>query len=655
MSPFDFHLLRPEWLWLLLPLAIMLWRLLRADADGNAWQGLVDAHLLPRLLVDGGGQTRGLPLGLLAIGWLLGTVALAGPTWARLPTPVYQAQQYRVIALDLSPSMNATDIAPSRLAHARYEVLDLLRKAGDGQTAMLAYGAEPFVVSPLTADAATIAAQVPSLTTGLLPVQGARRTDLVLAQAGELLRQAGAPDGEVILVTDGLDHPAAADAAARKLHAQGYRVSVLGVGTRKGAPVPLRKGGFLKNENGAILMPKLDNGALRALASAGGGRYVIAAADDRDIEALVPSPPSLTQAAKKQDAQSEQWREEGPWLLLILLPLAALGFRRGWLSPLLLVVCLLPVPDAHAFTWNDLWLRPDQQAAQQLEAGKPAEAAKLFRQPNWRAAAQYRAGDYAQALQSLKTQTGADAAYNRGNALARLGRLEDAVAAYKRALEANPDDADARHNRDLVQALLDRQRAQQPQQSSGQQNQQGQQGQQKQQDGQQGGSPDQPQAGHEGRDDQRGQQAAEKNRQDQPGTNAPHAQQQQPSPQAEKPGEQPGAQAAGEQPEPISRQDAQAGREREKPPVGQGADQAPAASQSAAAGDEARPSSEPGLADLLGGDRSAAAQGGTPPGDLHGEDRQAMEQMLRRVEDDPAGLLRQRFLLQHLRRNGQLP
>jgi len=244
--PHDFHFLRPEWLWLLLPLALVLWRLVRGESGGDAWRGLVDAHLLPRLLSDDRGPAQRLPLVLLGLGWLLGVLALAGPTWERLPQPVYQAQDYRVIALDLSPSMNATDLPPSRLAHARFEVLDLLRKAKEGQTALLAYGAEPYVVSPLTADTQTITAQVPSLQTGLLPVQGAKRTDLVLDKAGELLHQAGAPDGEVLLFTDGLDHPAAADEAARKLRAEDYRVSVLGIGSAKGAPVPLTDGGFLR-------------------------------------------------------------------------------------------------------------------------------------------------------------------------------------------------------------------------------------------------------------------------------------------------------------------------------------------------------------------------------------------------------------------------
>jgi len=461
MTPFDFHFLRPLWLLLSVPLALLLWRLRRIDGEANAWRGVVDAHLLPRLLSGEDGRARRLPLILLAVGWLLAVLALAGPTWQRLPQPLFQAQQYRVIALDLSPSMHAGDLKPSRLAHARYEVLDMLRRAGEGQTALIAYGAEPFVVSPLTTDTATIAAQVPLLDTGLLPVGGARRSDLALQQAGELLQQAEVPDGDVILVTDAVEHPAATVEAARRLHTAGYRVSVLGVGTAKGAPIALPGGGFAKDERGAIVLPKLDAEVLDEVATAGGGRYVTASLDDRDIATLLPAGAARTGAgAEQQDASTEQWREEGPWLLLLLLPLGALAFRRGWVSPLVLLVLVQAPPDAYAIGWDELWQRADQQAQRRLEAGQPADAAALFERPDWRAAAHYQAGDYAQALQILDDQQGAASAYNRGNTLARLGRLEDAVAAYDGALAVDPSDADARHNRELVQALLDRQQAQ---------------------------------------------------------------------------------------------------------------------------------------------------------------------------------------------------
>jgi len=670
--PPDFHFLRPLWFLMLLPLAWLLWSLARQAGTHSAWRGVVDPHLLPHLLVADGGRVRRTPLILLALGWAIGVVALAGPVWQRLPEPVFEAEAQRVIALDISRTMNATDVPPSRLARARFEVLDLLRRAAEGQTALLAYGAEPYVVSPLTNDANTIAAQVPSLKTDLLPVDGARRTDLALEKAAQLLRQAGSHRGQVILVTDGLDHPAAADEAARKLRAEGYRVSVLGVGTAKGAPVPVGDGGFLKDASGAILMPRLEPGVLDALAAAGGGRFVMASLDDTDVDTLIPQPGVLRGGTvKRQDLEADQWREEGPWLLLALLPLAALAFRRGWLGPLGLVVLVMP-PPARAFDWQDLWLRPDEQAARALAAGKPAAAATQFQRPDWRAAAQYQAGDYGAALKALAGTKGAQVDYNRGNALARLGKLEDAVKAYDQALAVDPQNTDAHFNRDLVQKLLEQQkRQQQPKSGQGRsRQQQGKEGQkgnsssgQHGQGGKHAGRQGEQQAQEGGKRQQAGaQRGADSRKKDQRGGKgsgqqaAKEREAGKGKRQDQKTAQGPGAEQRRDNRQPPSA--AQADKQK-KGPAAQPEGQSGKAAQTG----ENKPRKqgegpEPGRSDLLGNkDRGRPPQGAeAPPRDpAKREKAEAMEEMLRRVPDDPGGLLRQRFLLQHLRRTGEMP
>ena len=204
-------------------------------------------------------------------------------------------------------------------------------------------------------------------------------------------------------------------------------------------------------------MPVLEAEGLRKLAHAGGGRFTAMTTDNRDLRVLLPG--GFGAAAESGgELETDRWRDEGPWLLLALLPIAALAFRRGWLLVVLVVVMPWPGP-AQAFEWRDLWQTGDQQARQALEKGDAAEAAALFEDPEWRGVAQYRAGEYRQSATAFSGES-ADSAYNLGNALARQGELEAAIDAYDRALGLDPEAEDAAYNRELVKDLLEQQQAQ---------------------------------------------------------------------------------------------------------------------------------------------------------------------------------------------------
>jgi Ca-activated chloride channel homolog len=601
--------------------------------------------------------------------------------WRHLPQPAYQTEAQRVIVLDISESMNAADLPPSRLAHARFEILDLLKHLREGQTALIAYGAEPFVVSPLTGDTKTIAAQVPQLSTGLLPVEGAKRTDLALKAADRLLTQAGSRDGEVILVTDGLDQPAASLEAAQQLRRNGYRLSVLGVGSSAGAPIPKAEGGFRQTADGRPQLTKLDEQALPPLAAAGGGKYVTATPDDRDIEALDLERvhKRLAKDTSNTSTLADQWREEGPWLLLLLLPLAAAGFRRGWLGPLVLVVMIAPTPQAQASVWSDLWHRPDQQAVGLLEAGDPQAAAQRFERPDWRAAAAYQAGQYDKALEDLSDPKSARSWYNRGNTLAKMGEYQQAIDAYDQALAENPDDADAQYNRDLVEQLMKQQNQSSSQQQSGNPE-----GDDQSQNSDQSQKSDQSQDSTQSNQEQsEEQQSGEKqSSQEQSGQSSDQT-----SSAQQNPADQNGQQnTASNEKDPQSSEDGTSSTPQSDEQTGDAREQSTTASDQSKQ-DEPQPDSqspngqmtgteqdrmtsdsnsnqtedqEPGLADLLNQqppgnpDKPASTEARISSVPPMTEAEQAMEHQLNRVPDDPGGLLRQRFLLQHLRRTGQL-
>ena len=396
---------------------------------------------------------------LLGIAGLIGVLSLAGPAWERMEQPVFRSEQAIVVALDLSRSMDAQDVAPSRLLRARLKILDLLDRRQSGQTALVVYSSNAFTVTPLTTDNDTIAALVNSLGTDIMPSRGSYPA-AAINKGRQLLEQAGAPFGEVLLITDGGTSPAA-ERAARELSDAGYTLSVLGVGTKTGAPIPKLGGGFVSDQVGQIAVPKLEEGALRRLAGAGGGRFAVLSADAHDLDLLLSGKVGPS-AASDESLATDHWREEGPWLLLLLIPLAALAFRRGWM--LLIVVCVMPIPEpAQAALWDDLWRTKDQQAQKQLEQGNAAEAAELFENQQWRAVAQYQAEDFADAAATFAESGDTQSLYNLGNALARQGDIETAIDAYEQVLEMDPDDIDAAYNRDLLQQMLDQQEQQQDQ------------------------------------------------------------------------------------------------------------------------------------------------------------------------------------------------
>ncbi|MGB5396630.1 MAG: VWA domain-containing protein, partial [Gammaproteobacteria bacterium] len=459
--------LRPEWFFAFIPLVLYIVFAVRRKTTSVSWQAVCDANLLPHLLSDTTHKHSRWPLFIIALASSLGIIAMAGPVLHKLPQPVFREMSSLVIALDVSQSMDAADIKPSRLERAKLKLLDILAMRKGGQTALIVYAADAFTVTPLTDDTATIANLVPALETSLMPAQGSRATKAI-KKARELLQQSGASNGDILLMTDGIR---ASDLdAIEPLPAQNIRLSMLGFGTPEGGPIPLETG-FLQDRNGAIVIPKLEPGLLQSAAKLGGGLYLNMQADDTDIKRLgkLFNNVRARQHSAATELTADSWREEGPWLLLLVIPLAALGARRGWLASVVLLFMSIQIPqpayaadnmlDALKLDPQYLWLTPDQKAARSLEQGDAASAADMFQQPHWKAAAQYRAGQYEQALNTLPEAQSADTYYNRGNALAQLKRYEEALAAYDEALKLAPDLDDAKFNRDLVEKELEKQRA----------------------------------------------------------------------------------------------------------------------------------------------------------------------------------------------------
>lgn len=584
-----FHFLRPWWLLALLALPLLAWLWRQGQRRANAWRGLVDPHLLAHLLAGGGRRQRLALIGSLAA-WALGTLALAGPSWRQEEQPLWQTRAPLVIALDLSGSINANDLPPSRLLQARAKLATLLRERVGGQVALVAYAGEAFTVAPLTDDAANVALFLDALEPGIMPVPGSDPAKAIaLAQA--LMRRAGFDQGQILLLSDHADEDA--EGAARRAAGAGFGVSVLGLGTPAGAAY--------READGQIGRARLDAGSLQRLAAAGGGRYQALVAGDGDLKALGVLDPRSEDARAAKGEKGTAWRDQGYWFLPLLMLLCLFAFRRGGVLATLALCVMLPMAQpAEAADW---WTRADQKAQQRIERGARA----------------YRGGDFATAQAQFAGIDSAEGLYNHGNALARQGQYDQAIAAYDAALRQRPGMEDAIANRAAVEAA----RRQQPPRGQGNQG------------GEQGGDKDKPPQGGQRsppQDGQQGDKSKDPGQQGQQGKDPPQ----------EKPGQN--------QPDPGAGQDSK----------GEGSGAEPDDAKSAAERQRRQQAADAAQRQKMqqalqqagqGQDPAKAGQAPAKPETAaEREQRQATEAWLRRVPDDPGGLLKAKFQLEYQRR-----
>ena len=636
----DFHFLHPGWLLMLalLPLAGFAWRHVRGEA-GN-WKSMVDAHLLPHLVETTLERSGSGGAWLASLVWILACLALAGPAWERESMPLYRNQAARVLAIELAPTMLAADIKPTRLERARFKLNDILEQSRDMQTALIGYSGDAFVAAPLTDDVNTVRNLIDAMDPAVMPVVG-NATERAIKLAQKLIEQAGLKEGELILLADSVSEDALA--AARSAHAKGLNISVLGVGSNSGAPVPLPQGGFLQDAKGNIVLPRLDDAALRELASVGGGRYATLSTDRSDLNALLSNDQDRSGAQKTnaEKALSERFLDRGPWLVLLLLPLAIFGFRRGWLMVFALAL-ITPSAPVQAFEFSDLWLRADQQAARALAEGDAKHAQALAKDPAVRGSAAYRAEDYAAASDAWAKVNGADALYNQGNALAKAGKYEEAVTAYQQALDANPALEDAKANKQAVEDWLKRQP------SDKDKNQQDNDKQQSDKKDKQDNSDKQQSDEQQNKQDQQDQKQNPDDRQKSQEQQKQGDQQDKQSGEAQKDEQDKSKQEKADQQKDSK---AESGSDKKDPVDAQknAADAAQDQQQKDAQQKQMSSAIDKALDDNKVGEKPKAAVANAQD-EATREQQQALQQWLQRVPDDPGGLLRRKFQLEYDRR-----
>ncbi|BES71353.1 VWA domain-containing protein [Marinobacter nanhaiticus D15-8W] len=420
-----FHFIRPWWL-LLLPLIIFLWwRTRRIHRSRVTVDETIAPHLREALTVGSSGERRWQAIDGVALSLVLAVFGAAGPTWSRQPDPFVAQSAPVVVVLKVTPSMQQTDVAPSRLERGKQKIRDLLDRRTGARTALVAYAGTAHRVVPMTEDPAVMVPYLEGLEPDVMPKEGeAAETGLQLAM--DLLERETEPGGILFI----LDELAGADAESFN-EPSAPSIAVL---TTRPSESPDRGLDLLS-------VP-----------------VVTVTPDDEDLDRIERALNSAYRQALLENVD-QPWLDRGHWLAWPAALLMLLWFRRGWTmrwSGLAVMATLVvPAEPARADGWIDWFLTPDQQGQLAFHDRDFSAAAEHFIDPLWRGYALYRNGQYEEAVTTLDRIETAQAAFIQGMAHIKSRGYRDAVRSFETTLQRDPNYPNAQSNLDVAREIVD--------------------------------------------------------------------------------------------------------------------------------------------------------------------------------------------------------
>jgi len=457
------HFAHPLWLLagLVIPIVWVVYFLFyRISRPIHQLEKFIDSHLLPYLLVNnsnkGGSSWKHLLLWTAV--WSFLTLGLAGPRWDFREIETFSRDQSLVILLDLSESMNATDVKPSRLVRAKQKIEDLINLSKGVKIGLIAFAADPHMITPLTEDTETIRHLLPSLDTSLVYVQGSRLSS-ALDMASVMLEPEPGNNKALLVISDGSFEDATAIITAKKLAEKGIVLHTMGVGTENGAPIKDHQGNVVK-KNGVPILSKLEKERFSEISKIGNGQYLEAQHSDQAESLILKDLEKRAEAQVALGKKSRLWDERFFLMIFPALPIILWWFRRGAVFALALIL-FIPSFDLQADA-ADYFKNTEQLGKQSLEEGDYETAIRKFQDPYRKGVAYYRAGNFAEAenmfRQSSRTDVASSAEYNLGNSLVRQQKFEEAKTAYEELLKKWPEHTKAKENLELVKKMLEQQK-----------------------------------------------------------------------------------------------------------------------------------------------------------------------------------------------------
>jgi Ca-activated chloride channel family protein len=472
----------PAWLWAMLGVPVLLLIIAVSGMRHRSRMAAVfRGEMLSRVLPAGVRARRVVRDLLVLFGFVMTILALRDP---RVGEKVFTMEQKGVdivLLVDLSRSMDAKDVDPSRLERARREILDLVEMLEKDRVGMVIYAGGAYPRMPLTTDYEALRMLVEELDTATFQVQGSELGEAIRSGLKLLGARRGEAGQALLVLSDGEVHrPADALEAAADAARDGVRIFSMGIGD-EAAPIPMGDGTFLVDRSGQTVLTNPTSQVLTDVARATGGAFVQSIAANTDMDQLYRDEIRGTLKAGTQGTVQRKTTESafqwplGAALLSFLLAAWLGDGRRPWgasaaRAALVLLLALPVAANAASVAEGDELYR----------AGRYAEAVEVFTEltmerPNdadaWSrlAAAKYRAGDAIGAARAWEEQSrleggDADALFNAGNARYKAHQLEDAVRIYTEALQTQPGHPGATRNKAVVEQEIAARRQNPPKQ-----------------------------------------------------------------------------------------------------------------------------------------------------------------------------------------------
>ena len=427
----NFHFIRPWYLLLLVLPFLYYWRYMRGVDNTSSWEKVCDKNLLCYLLVRGSSGQRKMLYSLFLAGFITAVIAISGPAWKKKEVPLLAADNPLMILLNLSSEMMATDITPNRLFRTKYKLADFLNLLSGVQAGLIVYAEEPFMITPVTNDVKIIANLLPAIGMDIMPANG-DRLDRAIEMAVESMRNSGFKSGNIVIFApDGGTRVDLSIKAAVMAKDFGYSLHIIAVS-------------------------KENSEKLKLIADKVGGLYSTMRNDDSDVRKIADKINSeVSEDLEKTESMRGIFEDFGYYLTIVPLLCCLMFFRRGLF---VFIFMIMATPAQAGFFMNN-----NQQGLKAFNVEDFETAAEKFQDSRWRGAALYRKGDFEGAYKEFAKRDDITSMYNQGNALAKAGKIEEAIKKYEAVLEKKPKHGDAKFNLEY----LKQQQQEQPQNQQG--------------------------------------------------------------------------------------------------------------------------------------------------------------------------------------------